>query len=89
MIDALNGEDPLVEIRLGEQDGHESNIYERGTKVFNDNQHYRLSENEMRTFIIGWRFGIIMVYEEAERFPFMAYFIREAFPVNFFGLRTQ
>ncbi|XP_070493712.1 leucine-rich repeat-containing protein 15-like [Chironomus tepperi] len=82
-------QEPLIEIHIGERDNRDSSIYERGVRVLLDNEHRRLNVNEMRTFIIGWKFGIVMVYEEAERFPFMAHFIRQPFPVNFFGLRTQ
>ncbi|KAL7014913.1 hypothetical protein ACKWTF_016191 [Chironomus riparius] len=89
LTDSLDRGDPLVEIHIGERDNRDSSIYERGERVLLDNEHRRLNENEMRTFIIGWKFGIVMVYEEAERFPFMAHFIREPFPVNFFGLRTK
>ncbi|KAL7014908.1 hypothetical protein ACKWTF_016190 [Chironomus riparius] len=89
LTDSLDRRDPLVEIHIGERDNRDSSIYERGERVLLDNEHRRLNENEMRTFIIGWKFGIVMVYEEAERFPFMAHFIREPFPVNFFGLRTN
>lgn len=89
MTDSLDEPEPLVEIRIGERDNRDSSIYERGTRVLLESDQRRLNESEMRTFIIGWKFGIVMVYEEAERFPFMAHFIREAFPVNFFGLRTQ
>ena len=89
LTDSLDGQDPLVEIHIGERDNRDSSIYERGNRVLLDINNRRLNENEMRTFIIGWKFGIVMVYEEAERFPFMAHFIREPFPVNFLGLRTQ
>jgi len=89
LTDKLDGQDPLIEIHIGERDNRDSSIYERGNRVLLDTEHRRLNENEMRTFIIGWKFGIVMVYEESERFPFMAHFIRELFHVNFFGLRTQ
>jgi len=89
LTDSLDGGNPLVEIHIGERDNHDSSIYERGNRVLLDYENRRLNENEMRTFIIGWKFGIIMVYEETQRFPFMAHFIREPFHVNFFGMRTQ
>jgi len=89
LTDSLDGGDPLVEIHIGERDNRDSSIYERGNRVIIDYDHRRLNQNEMRTFIIGWKFGIVMVYEEAQRFPFMAHYIREPFPVNFFGMRTQ
>jgi len=89
LTDSLDGGDPLVEIHIGERDNRDSSIYERGNRVIIDYEHRRLNGSETRTFLIGWKFGIVMVYEEAQRFPFMAHYIREPFPVNFFGMRTQ
>jgi len=89
LTDSLDGGDPLVEIHIGERDNRDSSIYERGNRVIIDYEHRRLNGSETRTFLIGWKFGIVMVYEEAQRFPFMAHFIRKPFPVNFFGMRTQ
>ena len=56
--------------------------------MFSDNSQRRLNETASKDFIIGWRFGIVMVFVDGEQFPFMAYNMKNRYSVDFFGLRT-
>jgi len=60
---------------------------EEGKIEFSDPVRNRLDAAGSR-FIIGWRFGIVMLFVKGQQFPFMAHTIRHSFDVNFFGLRT-
>jgi hypothetical protein len=82
-----NPDVPSIEIKIGQNRDRESFIFELNEKFFVDSKRYRLNSTDS-TFIIGWRFGIVMVFQEGDQFPFMAHTIQRRFNVNFFGLRT-
>lgn len=89
LSDAKNRSVPPIEIQIGQLRNRESNILDQGVVVFRDGTRNLLNETVERTFIIGWRFGIVLVFREGDQFPFMAYDMQNSFSVNFFGLRTK
>ncbi|KAL7015204.1 hypothetical protein ACKWTF_016338 [Chironomus riparius] len=88
LSNSINTVEPPIEIKIGEDRNRRSYILEQGEIVFTDNVRNRLNQTAERTFIIGWRFGIVMVFRKGDQLPFMAHAIENDFPVNFFGLRT-
>ncbi|CAG9811982.1 unnamed protein product [Chironomus riparius] len=88
LSNSINTVEPPIEIKIGEDRNRRSHILEQGEIVFTDNVRDRLNRTAERTFIIGWRFGIVMVFRKLDQLPFMAHAIENDFPVNFFGLRT-
>ena len=79
---------PPIEIQIGQNRGRDSYILDQNVTVFSDNSQRRLNETASKDFIIGWRFGIVMVFVDGEQFPFMAYNMKNRYSVDFFGLRT-
>lgn len=47
-----------------------------------------LPRNQWTTFRITWARNVIIVFEENEEFPFMAYTMQELFQVNHIGLKS-
>ena len=88
LSDAKNTSVPPIEIQIGQSRNRESNVLDQGVVVFRDGTRNLLSETEKRNFIVGWRFGIVLVFRDGDQFPFMAYDMQNSFSVNFFGLRT-
>ena len=85
----VDSQDALVEIRIGAVNNTLLQFVELGAVkaffAFSD----LLNGNEMRTFRIQWGNRMILVFKNNDIIPFQGYFIGFAFPVNFFGLRTQ
>ncbi|KAL7015205.1 hypothetical protein ACKWTF_016339 [Chironomus riparius] len=88
LSNSTNTTEPPIEIIIGKERGRGSSILDQGVAVFSDNNERRLNETAFRDFIIGWRFGIVMVFEAGEQMPFMGYNIQNRYSVDFFGLRT-
>jgi hypothetical protein len=86
--EALSDEVPDIEIQIGQDRNRYSLILEHGNIAFRDSVRNRLNSTHGSTFIIGWRFGVVMVFVKGAQFPFMVHYVGEGFEVNFFGLRT-
>ncbi|CAG9811980.1 unnamed protein product [Chironomus riparius] len=89
LTDSLNKETPRIEIQIGQNRNRFSFIFEDGQEEFEEYKRYRLNSTIGSTFVIGWRFDVIMVFKEGDQFPFMAHTKKKGTPAfNFFGIRT-
>ncbi|XP_070501908.1 leucine-rich repeat-containing protein 15-like [Chironomus tepperi] len=79
------GSDTLLEILFGEKNNTVLQLKDRGIIV----DTYEIPDILSHSIRINLGFGFITLFKDDEQFPFHGFFIRQSFPINFFGLRTQ
>lgn len=80
---------PRIEVLIGENNNTRSFIRINGVDdVVSVATPNVLDGNSLTGFRIAFSNWVVMVFREVDQFPFMAYNMREFYPINFYGIRT-